>query len=435
MSNDLTATMRRVQPLGGSRRNAKKTTVTLVVIIAAAVLLPTLVRFGGRLLMKYREPEFRFVEIVRGDIKKTISSSGPLSPITLVDVGSQISGSVAKVYVDYNDKVEKDQVLAELDMSLLKAEVERAQGDVVRTEAALEDAQVDYNRNLLLSKNHAIAESVLVSSKIKVKTMEGTRNMAVADLNRAKKNLEYATIRSPIAGTVIIKNVEEGQTLAANFQTPKLFEIAEDISHMEILVAVDENDIGLIQPGQKATFEVQTYSGKVFNGKVKKVRLQPVTVANVVNYTVVVDVDNKDSLLMPGMTAEVDFIIAQKQGVLTVPKTALNFQPSEEMLKQWCEGQQSTAPNLTGKSAETDESAGTLWYIDQQGRIAVARVKTGISDNGYTELVDPGHLREGMQVISRLLQKDEVKKNDKSGNRQLMGMPGGDGGPRGGGPS
>jgi HlyD family secretion protein len=412
----------------------KKPFITLVVIIAAAVLFLTLVRFRGGLLMKYRKPEFRFAEIVRGDIKKTISSSGPLSPITLVDVGSQISGTVARVYVDYNDKVEKDQVLAELDASLLKAEVERAQGDVVRTEAALEDAQIDYNRNLVLCKTHVIAESVLVSSKIKVKTMEGTRNMAVADLNRAKKNLEYATIRSPIAGTVIIKNVEEGQTLAANFQTPKLFEIAEDISHMEILVAVDENDIGLIQPGQKTTFEVQTYSGKVFSGKVKKVRLQPVKVANVVDYTVVVDVDNKDSLLMPGMTAEVDFIIAQKQDVLTVLKTALNFQPSEEMLKQWREGQQSTAPNLTEKSTDTDESAGTLWYIDQQGRIAVEHVKTAISDNGYTELVDPGHLREGMQVISGLLQKDETKKSDKSGNRQLMGMPGGNAGPGGSGP-
>jgi HlyD family secretion protein len=407
----------------------KKTTLVFVAIIAAAGLLPTLARVGGGLQLQYRRPEFRFVEIVRDDIKKTISSSGPLSPITRIDVGSQISGSVAKVYVDYNDKVEKDQVLAELDMSLLKAEVERAEGDVMRTESALEDAQIDYNRNLLLSKTHTISDSVLVSSKIKVKTMEGTHNMAVADLNRAKKNLEYATIRSPITGTVIIKNVEEGQTLAANFQTPKLFEIAEDISHMEILASVDENDIGLIHPGQKATFEVQTYPGKVFSGKVKKVRLEPVKVANVVNYTVVVDVDNKDSLLMPGMTAEVDFVIAQTQGVLTVPKTALNFRPTEEMLKQSREGQQSTAPNLTEKCAETDESAGTLWYIDQQGRIAAERVKTGISDSGYTELVDPGHLREGMQVISGLLQKDEVKKSDKSGNREFIGMPGGNGGP------
>jgi HlyD family secretion protein len=405
----------------------------IAAIVVALIALPPLVRFVG-VAIKGQEAEFKFAEISRGEIKKTVSSSGPLSPITKVEVGSQVSGFVSKVYVDYNDKVAKDQVLAEIDKALVDAEVARAEGELLRAQAELEDAQIEYNRNIPLFEKKTIAEAQFLTSKVKVKSMEGGLKIAEANLDHAKKNLEYATIRSPIDGTVVVKNVEEGQTLAANFQTPRLFEIAENIAHMEILVAVDESDIGMIQPGQKTKFEVQSYSGKTFTGSVKKVRLQPVRTANVVNYTVVVSIENKDSLLLPGMTAEVDFIVADKPNVIKVPKTALNFQPDKEQLDKLRGKMTDDAIEKNAKSADLEEDTGLLWYLDDHGKIAIEQVKTGISDGGETELTNPGRFREGMKVISGLVEKDETKKTDKSGNKTLMGGPPGPGPGGGGGP-
>jgi HlyD family secretion protein len=408
----------------------KKKILTLVIVIGLLAIALPAGRLVGGLFLRPKQIQFKFAEISRGDIRKTVSSTGPLSPTTKIEVGSQVSGTIAKVLVNFNDKVQKDQVLAVLDMSLLKAEVSKAEGQLMRKEAELEDAQNDYKRNLPLFEKGVIPDSQMLTSKVKVKILEGEVKTGQAMLDFARRNLEYATIRSPIAGTVITKEVEEGQTLAANFMTPRLFEIAEDLSRMEILVAVDESDIGLIRQGQKVRFQVQAYADKDFSGVVKKVRLQPQKVANVVNYIVEVDAQNKDGLFLPGMTAEVDFIIAQQTNVLTVPKTALNFEPDKETLRGLAGrlDQTATARLAVGQADTGDEKTGYLWYLNEKDQLAVEQVQTGISDGNRAELLNPGRLHEGTKVISGVVETDEAKQSGKSTNKKVIGMPGGGGG-------
>ena len=406
------------------------TAVGVLVLVAGAGFV------GPMLAGSLGKPEYRFVEVAPRNVKKTISSTGPLSPITKVEVGSQISGPVVKVCVDYNDHVEKNQVLAILDLNPLETDVHRTEGQLARARSELVEAQINLTKNSRLYEKRTIAESEFLIAQARVQAMEGQVKVDEANLERAKLNLAYATIRSPIAGTVIVKNVEEGQTLAANFMTPRLFEIAEEISHMEILVAVDECDIGLIQKGQKAQFTVQAYPGKTFFGKVDKVRMAGEKVANVVNYTVVVTIDNKNSMLLPGMTAEVDFVIAQKENVLSVPKTALSFIPDKELLTRLERMPNQSMTEIRAaveRAGELDENTGQLYFLDDQGRLAVTQVKIGINDGANTELVDAGRFSAGARVVSGVVTKDQAK-NDKSGNRKLMSGPPGPGGGGPGGP-
>ncbi len=416
--------------------NKKKFLVIIVVFVVVLVSLPVSRLVGGFFAGRHKA-QFKFVEAARGDVRKTISSSGPLSSITKVEVGSQISGTIAKVLVNYNDQVEKNQVLAEVDASLLKNEVDKAEGQLLRKKAELEDAQNDCNRNAILFEKGTISDAQILTSKIKVKIAEAEVKTGQAALDFSRRTLDYATIRSPIAGTVITKEVEEGQTVAANFMTPRLFEIAEDLSRMEILVAVDESDIGLIKQGQKVRFQLQAYTDKEFYGSVKKVRLQPQKVANVVNYVVEVDARNKDGLFFPGMTASVDFIILEKTNVMTVAKSALNFAPDKDVLKQFSGQLDATASarlNAIAKNENENEQTGFLWYLNDQKQLAVLQVQTGVSDGARTELLNPGVLHAGMKFISGV-EVTEAADATKSSGKKVFGMSGGGGGgPPPGGP-
>ena len=228
--------------------------------------------------------EYQLAAVVRGDLESTISSTGTLNPVTTVDVGTQVSGTIDSVFVDYNDNVRQGQLLAVLDTSLLKLMVFDAEAGLARTEAQLEQARSDYNRNDELFQRKMISEAEFLPFKVSLRSQEASAQSAEAALERARQNLSYAVIRSPINGTVIVRNVEAGQTVASSFSTPTLFRIAEDLSRMQILAEVDESDIGLIKAGQQVRFEVQTYSDKTFTGTVTQVRLQPQTVSNVVTY-------------------------------------------------------------------------------------------------------------------------------------------------------
>ena len=416
--------------------NKKKFLAIIIVFVVVLVSLPVSRLVGGFFAGRHKS-QFKFVEAARGDVRKTISSSGPLSSITKVEVGSQISGTIAKVLVNYNGQVEKNQVLAEVDASLLKNEVDKAEGQLLRKKAELEDAQNDCNRNALLFEKGTISDAQMLTSKIKVKITEAEVKTGQAALDFSRRTLDYATIRSPIAGTVITKEVEEGQTVAANFMTPRLFEIAEDLSRMEILVAVDESDIGLIKQGQKVRFQLQAYTDKEFYGSVKKVRLQPQKVANVVNYVVEVDARNKDGLFFPGMTASVDFIILEKTNVMTVAKSALNFAPDKDVLKQFSGQLDATASarlNAIAKNENENEQTGFLWYLNDQKQLAVLQVQTGVSDGARTELLNPGVLHAGMKFISGV-EVMEAADATKSSGKKVFGMSGGGGGgPPPGGP-
>ena len=406
-----------------------------VLLLIGAVVLAGLVSFVGGFFAPRGNAPYKMATISRGDIRKTISCSGPLDPVTKVEVGTQVSGTIARIHVDYNDGVKKDQLLAELDTALFKAEVDNAEANVINKEAAVEEAQAEYDRNLPIFKKGVISDFQFITTRVKLKTRQAELQSARAALQKARRNLEYAVIRSPIDGIVIAKNVEEGQTVAANFATPTLFEIAADLSHLEILVNVDESDIGEIKKGQKVQFEVQAYDGRVFGGVVKKIRLQPKLISNVVNYTVVVDAVNEDHVLLPGMTAEVDFVIAERRGVLLVPTAALQFQPPGEpagdRLNRPREDGAARTTSPSGQDASRD-SDGQLWFIDRDGRLTMARVQTGIADGMFTELSDPGMLQEGMQVLCGVSGADKSGKSITNVNRILMGdQPGAMGPPPG----
>jgi len=371
---------------------------------------------------------YQFTAVTRGDLESTISATGALSPVTTVDVGTQVSGTIDSVFVDYNDNVKKGQLLAVLDTLMLKMAVLDAEANVEKAEATLQEVNVNYERSLQLFERKMISDADLLSSEVAVKIQQASIKSARVSLQRARRNLEYAVIRSPISGTVISKNVETGQTVAASFSTPTLFKIAEDLSRMEILVDVDESDIGLIKAGQAVRFEVQAYSDKVFTGTATKVRMQPAVVSNVVTYTVVVDAANDENVLLPGMTATVDFVIEQKTDVLLVSNKTLRFTPSDEQVLEFRERRQAEMEKLpdslkSGRRAgvptegapsfavsrqagasgsQRPKDMGQVWYIDSEGRLQMAMLRTGMTDGVNTEVVRSRDLTEGMQVISGL---------------------------------
>ncbi len=307
----------------------KKVLIPLGVIVAALAVF--LILWAGR---NGAESTYQFVEITRGNLENTVSATGTVNPVSTVEVGTQVSGIIDVLNVDFNDVVRKEQVLAVLDTSLLKAAVLDAQAQVDRTQPLYDQAVADHRRNLPLFEKGFISEQEFLPLEISVKTTRASLQSARVALGRAETNLDYAVIRSPIYGTVIQRAVEQGQTVAASLQAPVLFIIAEDLSQMEIHAQVDESDIGYIQEGQTVRFDVQAYPDRMFSGIVKQVRLQPTTVQNVVNYTVIVDAPNPDGLLLPGMTATIDFIIEQREDVLLVSNAALRLQPTQEMLQE-----------------------------------------------------------------------------------------------------
>jgi HlyD family secretion protein len=377
--------------------------------------------------------KFEVTEITRGDLITSISSSGTLSPVTTVDVGTQVSGSIARIFVDFNDVVQKGQLLAVLDTLMLKISVLDAQAGVDRADAALEQAVADYDRNRKLYDDKLISEAELLPFHVNLKTQQANLKSALASLQRAERNLKYAVIRSPISGTVIQRSVEEGQTVAASFSTPTLFKIAEDLSQMEILADVDESDIGLIKKGQTVNFDVQAYPDRKFTGVVRQIRLQPTVVSNVVTYTVVVNADNEDKVLLPGMTATVDFITATKKDVLLIPNSALRFQPPDEWMQKFRKEQAKKMASLPDSVKEKRRAAsaaagreGTgfphrpgdeppggnfklIWYLDEDGQPAAERAISGETDGTNTEIVRSRQLKAGMKAIVALSGPQEIK--------------------------
>lgn len=371
---------------------------------STAILVILAVAYGFRSSREVKSTDdYQFVTITRGDIENTITATGVLSPVTTVEVGTQVSGTVAKVYVDFNDHVTKGQVLAVLDTVLLKMAILDAESGLQRAEAQYDEAAATLKRNQPLYDKGLLSDADFLSSQVAVKTMNASLNSAKTNYLRAKRNLEYAVIRAPIKGMVISRGVEEGQTVAASFSTPTLFTIVEDLSNMEILADVDESDIGQVKVGQKVRFEVAAYPDKNFTGMVNQVRLMPKTVSNVVSYTVVVSAENKNQLLLPGMTASLDFIISDVKDILKVPAIALRLQPTEEMM-QMMRDQFAAMRAARGDSSRTGGSGSgfehrrpggngqrnpgisRLWYLDENNKLAVVPVKSGISDGVQTEI-------------------------------------------------
>ena len=382
-------------------------------------------------------PAYRFATITRGNLESTVSATGALSAVTTVQVGTQVSGLVRQIYVDFNDRVKKGQLLARIDPTLQQQAVLDAQAGLVRAEADVQRSKSEYDRNKTLFDAKVLTASEFATAQYNYTVAQSSVKSAQVALDRARKNLSYTEIHAPIDGVVVERNVDVGQTVAASLSAPQLFLIANDLAQMQILASVDESDIGQITQGQEVRFTVQAYPNQNFTGTVRQVRLQSATTENVVNYTVVVSVANPRGTLLPGMTATVEFLTGSADSALIVPNAALRFRATPEMMaeagvsangaggagsprtaadsaafvarrdsiRKAREAAGGTAASGGDRGTVAGRPAGTgrasmaqLWYIDANGKPAVMRVRTGLTDGQSTEVIGP-NLKENMQVI------------------------------------
>lgn len=291
-----------------------------------------LVAAGGYFWMqknKSKEVTYRFDKIDRGDLVVTISATGTLNAVTTVQVGSQVSGTIARLYADYNSKVTEGQLLAQLDPTFLQASVNVQRANVDRAKAQLQESQRSYDRtNELLAKS-MVSQAEMDAATTSLQSAQASLRQVEASLDQSEVNLKYATIKAPISGVVISRNVDVGQTVAASLQAPTLFTIANDLRKMQVQASVDEADVGQVKVGQQVSFRVDAYPDEEFHGVLSQVRLAPVISQNVVTYNVIIDVDNPEEKLMPGMTATVSIEVARRDNALRVPLLALRFTPTD----------------------------------------------------------------------------------------------------------
>jgi HlyD family secretion protein len=430
-----------------------KTLIIIILLILFVVITSYLVFIRHA----NRNSFFQFTVIEKGDIKNTITSTGILHPRSKVEVGTQISGTFANVYVDYNDIVKKGQLLAELDKKILLAALDEAKAAVLHTQEKLKFSKNEYLKKKELYESEYLPEIEFFKYQSNYYIDSSACLSAKANLAKAYTNIGYAEIVSPISGTVIEKNVEAGQTVAANFATPTVFVIAEDLSKMEIHATVDESDISYVFEGQEVEFSVLAYPDSIFKGVINQIRLHPSMIQNVVNYIVVINADNVHGLLLPGMTATVDFIIDQKKNVLMVAKSAINFRPPANMVNKFNKKmrkkmealpdslkpqmQPPPTPGDMEKLAvdrEFPENLGQIWYLDETGELAMEPVETGVADDNNIEIIRYRYLRAGMKVICGFVEPKKKEKDAINNTNQIFGgTPQSGGGPPpppGGGP-
>jgi len=384
---------------GGGRRWLKRLVVLLVVVGSIAGVVVWRIRAA-----RGDKPDYVTLATKRGDLLVTVNATGSLDARETVDVGAEVSGRILKVLVDFNDPVTRGQVIARIDPRLFETEVARARANlaaaeaaVLRAQAALTDARLKHERASGLYARgmgaKADADTALASyeaAQAELASARAAREQAKAALAQAETNLSYTTIYSPIDGVVISRDVDVGQTVAASLQTPTLFTIAEDLRKMEVHTHVAEADVGKLVPGMAVEFGVDAWPGERFTGTVKEVRYAPQTVQNVVTYDAVVSVDNQDLKLRPGMTAEVVFLVEEREDALLVPNAALRFVPPDELLA-------SAEP----PPAEDGGGASRVLWVLEGGRPRAVRVRVGITDGRNTE-VAAGPLAPGDHVITGL---------------------------------
>jgi HlyD family secretion protein len=355
------------------------------------------------------EQRYKLQEAVVADLTQNVSANGTLSPVTLVNVGTQVSGTVKKLHVDFNDIVKAGQVLAELDDSLLVAAAGQSEANIASAIASLDLARANEERNKSLFAQEYVSRQELDQAVQARRAAEAALRLARAQNDRDRANLGYSVIRSPVAGVVVDRQIDLGQTVAASFQTPVLFKIAQDLAQMQIYTSFAEADIGNIRVDQPVRFTVDAFPNRSFKGKVKQLRLNPTTTQNVVTYNVVVEVENPDQVLLPGMTAYVSIVVAEKKEVLTVPNAALRFRPAGEAGKN--DGGKGGSERAAGNGASTgggaasgerrgkkrDSGTGTV-HVLADGQLKSVSVNIGITDNRNSE-VTGGDLKAGDRVV------------------------------------
>ena len=335
---------------------------------------------------KTEEISFEFAKVEKANLQNSVTATGTIEPVTSVSVGTQVSGIVNKLYVDYNSVVKKGQVIAELDKTNLISQLNSAQASLQSAQANLQSAQASlnyqtnnfsrystlFNKGLVSADEFESARLTYLQAKENVSTSQQQVASAREEVSRAQTNLGYATITSPIDGVVTSKSVEEGQTVAASFSTPELFKIAKDLTNMQVVADVDEADIGNVKAGERVEFTVDAYPNDKFYGIVTQVRLEATTTNNVVTYEVVISAPNGDLKLKPGLTANVTIFTAEREGVLSVPSKALRFSPTKETV---------------GDKKIVDVNAkNKVWTLEGE-TLKAHKVNIGMSDGIHTEIL------------------------------------------------
>jgi len=351
----------------------------LVLLLAAAVTL------AWGFLRKSSDARLELVTatVARRDISATVTATGTIDPVVKVMVGSQVSGRIQTLSVNYNDRVKKGQMLARIEPSSFKARVDQAEAQVVKARATVLDAMTTLRRIQALYTDKIGSQSDLDAARTKLALAEADMKQAMANLSQASVDLANTRILSPIDGVVISRNVEEGQTVAASLQAPTLFTIADDLSKLQIIANVDEADVGQVAEGQEAFFTVDAFPQSTFRGVVQLIRNSPENVQGVVTYGSVVQVDNSDQRLRPGMTANVTIVVARKKEVLAVPNAVLRFRPPDSFRKKQPEAEDVSPGDA--KKGKRQKSHLTVWRV-KSGFPEPERVKIGITDGTYTEI-------------------------------------------------
>jgi len=362
------------------------------------------------------EKRYKLANVEKGGVTQTVSANGTLNPVVLVSVGTQVSGTVRKLYVDFNDRVKKGQPLLELDDALVSATERQSAASVVNAQSTLELAKANAERIKQLFAQEYVSKQEYDQSRQALKSAEAQLALARAQNERDRANLNFTIIRSPVDGVVIDRVVDLGQTVAASFQTPTLIKIAQDLSEMRIDTSFAEADIGLIREGQKARFTVDAFPSRSFIGEVQQIRLNPTNQQNVVTYNVRINVANPEQVLLPGMTAYVNIGVQKREDVLLVPNAALRFKPADSGEKKPEAGRGAppagagTTPGMgagadgsgakagAGKGKKRDGQSGTVYVLDGE-ELKPVSVQLGITDNRNTEIVG-GELKAGERVVT-----------------------------------
>lgn len=379
--------------------------VACVVVLAAIVYALT----GGKKEAPVMDYETARVE--KATIGNSVTATGTIEPVTKVEVGTQVSGIIDKIYVDYNSVVHKGQIIAELDKTNLMSELNSAKSNLAGAQSDLDYQRANYKRIKALYDKELVSGNEYDTALLSLRQAESTYAQRKEAVSKAQTNLGYAIITSPIDGIIISKAVEEGQTVAASYSTPTLFTIAQDLTDMRVIADVDEADIGEVEVGQRVSFTVDAYPGETFEGQVTQVRLEATTESNVVTYEVVISASNKDLKLKPGLTANVTIFTMERNNIVSVPTKALRFTPTKEMLNP-------------GERIEDCQGAHKVWVREGKTLKAYA-VKTGITNGTRTQIVSG--IKEGVEVIVEMkaasADAEQVNAGDNSENSPFAPGP------------
>ena len=359
---------------------------------------------------------YRTVAVDSGNLTQTVTATGTINPVALINVGSQVSGTVIELKADFNDHVKKGQVLLKLDPTIFNAQIRQVEASVASAEASLRLAQANFERNERLVGQNYVSALTLDQSRRELDVATANVKLAEAQLARAQADLNNSVIRAPIDGVVIKRTIDLGQTVAASFTTPNLFQIARDLTKMQIDTSVSEADVGALKDGQPARFVVDAYPDREFGASMRQFRLAPNVVANVVTYNVVLDVENKQELLKPGMTAQVRLVVGNRENVLRIPTAALRFRlPDEEAEKELKKQKAASAgkPEQVASAAADEDDLSfhskneaarqfKIYKLDARNQAVPVDIRIGLSNFRYTEVLG-GDLKKGDKVVTRAL--------------------------------